>query len=468
MHPLEFQLQNPYFNVAAIHDANMFFGRTHLLKRIYSAITNRESVSLVGPRKIGKSSILGCMCLPEIQKRLDYNLGHYLFVLRDMNEYYQKTQDDFFQELNDQLMKQSQGRLIIQPSIRKGADQFSHILDQLWRQGIYSVLLMDAFDNITRNKEFDPDFFSFLRALATRGYISYITASTATLYEVSHTNVKDSPFFNIFSLYEIGALTEEEAFELASVPASRIGLPFTSSEIDWILALAGRHPFLIQRVCSKLFEEKLARESLQIELETVKKRAYGDLLPYFEYTWTSLNERNKERLKLEASLQGMHQRNIPELSESLLFRRFVRNRYNIIPFNITFQDVEEALEKFESIRFLGESNLSHLNAVSFQYKKSPSLQSTVEIGLAVRKLLVEALEKMRGPGVRKDSAPEWRSYNILYYRYFQHHMTSEKIAAILAISIRQFFRERNKAIELLLNAIQKIEAKFTVSTDKDE
>ncbi len=84
---MQAKLKNPYFTVSAVRDPDMFFGRAELLKKVYSAITDRHSVSLVGSRRIGKSSLLRCMLSPEIQKRFEYDLKHHIFVFIDLREY---------------------------------------------------------------------------------------------------------------------------------------------------------------------------------------------------------------------------------------------------------------------------------------------------------------------------------------------------------------------------------------------
>ena len=76
----------------------------------------------------------------------------------------------------------------------------------------------------------------------------------------------------------------------------------------------------------------------------------------------------------------------------------------------------------------------------------------------MREVLKKAFERLGGSGVRTDMAPEWKYYNILYYRYFKYHLKNEQIAARLQFtSIRQYYRERNKAIEALLHILVKME-----------
>ena len=98
---------NPYFHMATIRTANMFFGRRNLLRRFYEVIVNHQSVSLVGPRHIGKSSFLWCVGLPEIQQQFPFDLMRYIFVPLDLREYLYKTSDDFFQNVSKEIILQS-------------------------------------------------------------------------------------------------------------------------------------------------------------------------------------------------------------------------------------------------------------------------------------------------------------------------------------------------------------------------
>jgi hypothetical protein len=384
-----------------------------------------------------------------------------------LREYLQKTSDDFFGIVIKHIIAQCRGRVTLTRSGENGADEFSAILDQIKEQDFHLVLVMDAFDNITRNKRFDPEFFSFLRAQATMGKVSFVTASLAPLYEVCHHAIADSPFFNIFATYELGPLTAEEARELVAVPAQQAGISFTPSEIDWALTLAGQHPFFIQRVCHFLFEEKSLHPTFQeADQQRVKNQAYRDLHPHFLAIWERLQESEQEQLKTEARLPGSHQReHLPELSESSLFRRFVRQTCQLRLFRMTQDGLEDILDNLDNAQKLGECDLRHLKLVSLRIKHGTAPLS-IERGMAVREVLKEVFERLCGTGIRRDESPDWQSYNVLYYRYFKHHLKHEQIAARLQVSTRQYYRVRNKAIETFLNTLMEMEA--SCNRDDDE
>lgn len=78
--------------------------------------------------------------------------------------------------------------------------------------------------------------------------------------------------------------------------------------------------------------------------------------------------------------------------------------------------------------------------------------------MVIREVLTEAFERLRGSGYRTDSGPAWKSYNILYYRYFKHHLKNDQIVARMEFtSTRQYFRERKKAIEALYTILLEME-----------
>lgn len=394
-----------------------------------------------------------------MQMRYPFNLGQHIFVHLDLREYLHKTISDFFHEVCKEILLvcQSIPHMTLRSS-GQGQDKFSNLLDKIEEKGYYLVLLLDSFDNIARNIHFGPDFLSFLRAHATMGRVSYVTATVASLYELSHKGIVDSPFFNIFYPFTLGAFTEEEAFELITVPAKQAGMPFTEEEIAWVRRYAGLHPFFIQRVCYALFGEKLQPTNGKADFEKhVRTLAYRDLLPHFSVVWKHITQEERLSLQDEAQQRGDQSRIIPELSESAFFRQFVRNLLQIGLFQMSVDELEDALDNMNDLTKLGETNLRLMKAVASRFDDAIH-PTAAEKGKVIRDVLTEAFERMRGSSARSDTAPDWLHYNILYYRYFRHHLKNNLIADRLGFtSDRQYYRIRNKAIEALRNILLEME-----------
>ena len=243
-------------------------------------------------------------------------------------------------------------------------------------------------------------------------------------------------------------------------------MPFTDAEVEQILRLAGRHPFFIQRACHLLFEEKYTHNSSEVDRGRVNELVYTDLLPHFDATWQLLTAQQQELLKNEAQRTTNQQRKLPECSESSLFCKFLRNKYNAWNLHLTVEELEKVLGKIDDLHALGESELRYLNIVSKRLPQDSS-PSTLERGLAIRQVLNEAFERLRGSEIRRDSALDWRLYNLLYYRCFKYHLPHQQIAARLAFSsARQYFRDRGKAIKALLDTL--LEMEVSISQDGDE
>lgn len=455
---------NPYFAKAKMYDPQMFFGRAYLLKIVYEIVFNRQCASIIGPRGIGKTSFLWYASLPEVQAQFPFDLGHHIFVFLDLRTFLRKTDEDFFHQVSAEMKKAGGKRGLKLYSYGNGEDEFSSILDQIAEQGFFPVLLLDAFDKVTLNEHFDWMFFEFLRSLASSGLVSYVTASLAPLSEICHSGVAGSPFFNIFYEYPLQAFAPEEARGLISEPALRSSVVFSSNEIERILKWAGRHPFFLQRVCYLFWEEK--RNTGLIQVKQLRDRVYKELSPTFEEIWKSLPEPQQKVLQDEARQKERQQRQFPELSESSIFRLFIRTLCRTGFFDLTTDELEAALKHLDDFAVLGETNLRLMKLVALRLKDQQT-PTVAEKGMAIRGVLNEALQHLQGLGRQSDGAADWRYYNILYYRFFKYRFKNEQIAARLGISVRQYYRERDEAIEALCQCLIEMELAADVSEDDE-
>lgn len=443
---------NPYFSKTMIRKPEMFFGRRELLGHVYETVAHCQSASIVGPRGIGKSSFLWYASLPEVQGQFPFDLSRHFFVFLDLREYLRKTCEDFFHKVSREIIAEGKKWSLALHSDSKGEDEFSSILDQVEEHGFFPVLLLDAFDKVTLNEHFDPAFFEFLRALASSGLVSYVTASIAPLSEICHSGIAGSPFFNIFYTYQMGTLSSEEARALITTPMQQRGMSFSNTEVAVVLKLSGRHPFFIQQVCHLLFKEKAQHDYAEIDKSHLKKLAFKELCTVFKDTWEKMSETDRRRLLDELLRRENQQRILPELSESELFMQFVRKTYQGDQFQLCYEDVEEALDKIRDVSALGDTNLYRMKIIS-QRLENKAMPSTTEKGLVIREVLSEAFERLRANGTRSDTAPEWLFYNILHYRHFRHHLKNDAIASRLGFSTRQYYRQHEKAVEALVNVL---------------
>ncbi|MBM4459904.1 MAG: hypothetical protein FJ011_19435 [Chloroflexi bacterium] len=227
---------NPYVERGMIRNPLQFFGRGRELDEIFGRLATMGSVSVVGERRIGKSSLLY-----HIAQLGDERLGagytcYYLDLQRVLST------AEFYQRACEALAAEGDTHLDFERAIA----------------GKKVVLCLDEFEQVAGNRAFGPDFFGVLRSLAQTGELALVTATQRTLPELYRAGeIPTSPFFNIFTLLRLGSLAEAEARQLVAQPAERVGRAFSDDEVNFILNLAGTYPYRLNVACGLLYEAKL-------------------------------------------------------------------------------------------------------------------------------------------------------------------------------------------------------------------
>ena len=276
--------------------ADDFFGRRHELKRIFSRLnaTPPGSVSIVGDRKIGKSSLLNHVYMkPQRQRYLELP-EKMVMVFLDFQEEKNMTIESFVRALLGITGYELRGRLDVS-DCSLDLDGIKTMVQRLDGAGFRLAVLLDEFDAVTTNRNFDLEFFSFLRFLANHYNVAYLTSSARDLQALCHTKaISDSPFFNIFSTIRLTVLQRPEAEELIRVPSERMGRPL-APHADDILALSGLFPFFIQMACAHAFEYLEENPgAARPDFEQIERRFYAEAKLHYRYIWESFDphERN--------------------------------------------------------------------------------------------------------------------------------------------------------------------------------
>lgn len=282
--------QNPYLNRTMIRDRRFFFGRKKEIATIYSRLgaARPQSVSIVGERRIGKSSLL--YHINEQGNRLSYlkDSSSYIFIFMDFQEKRRVSVQEFFVSLFDALKAEAGDKIGSLP--KPGYDGFKEVCEKLDREKMNLVLLFDEFESITKNKNFKPEFFAFLRSLANNYNVAYVTSSVKNLQELCHNReISDSPFFNIFSNLNLTSFTETEARQFVSEPSKNAGHPL-EEHFDIVVELAGYFPFYMAIVCSILFDFDFEQaDSQKTVLENVQELFLDEAGMHFQFILNSLN-----------------------------------------------------------------------------------------------------------------------------------------------------------------------------------
>ena len=430
---------NPYTHRHTVREPDMFFGRTDVLNRLYALLANGQSVSVVGDRRLGKSSLLYCAKLPEVQERIPgYDFSNHLFVYVDLQGSRYREPSALLDHLLRQASRQSGGRFS-KPKLPISPDVFEDAIFRLNQQGITVVFLLDEFDCIARNDRLNMAFFSFLRYMATNYGLSLVVVSHQRLGALCHADIVDSPFFNIFAVITLGVLKENAARDLILIPSQRAGRSL-APYADWALELAGTHPFFLQILCFYLIEGY--RRGGPMDLGWVKDRFYQEAADHFAYAWEHADDATRQQM------QRSHY-----LTAGSAFRDFVRSKATNAPSpGVRAADVEAALEHLWSTVWLAQSPLAALQPVQRHLAHTDLPHITPNQGKALHQVLLIAIEHLQQGRAADKTDKRWRGWYILHHKYVERE-SNRQIYMQLSLSERTFYRERNEAIRALATVL---------------
>jgi len=312
-------LENPYYNRKAIGRKEDFYGRSDAIKQIYNLLKKNQSCCLIGPRKIGKTSLL--FHLARSTTMQEYNLpasGFYFIRINferlgivPIDEFFFKMAQTAIKEIANHLIEEDVRRLIemdFDRSFYGLIDVIEHIhqLELIRREEKPNlVYVFDEFDLACQNEYFNPGFYGQLRSLTEPDTnVTFLISTKKPLIELPFSReTRSSPFFNFFIPFSIGLFSKEETLELIIKPSSMAGLSL-KDEADFILDLAKRHPFYTQVLCWHIFELKSKKKTItQDDLQQAAKGFLQEISQQLKYYWKDLSE--EERIALEKTLKEL-------------------------------------------------------------------------------------------------------------------------------------------------------------------
>ena len=289
--------ENPYLSRVMIEHTSRFHGRRRELARILSrrGSSRPQSVSIVGERRIGKSSLLNALTWRKTQEQFLSDPDALTFVYIDFQQLPLIELVDFFDFLIGRI-----AAAVPELEVAENNNpyrSYQSVLDKLREKDTGLVLLFDEFDSVTSNSAFGPDFYSFLRSCANNYPIAYVTSSKMDLQQLCHSAaISDSPFFNIFSNLYLRGFTREEALDLIASPSQRSGVPLAAFSEN-ILKLGGQFPFYLQIACSVYFEWAAETRGTSPPIAELEDQFLEEAATHFSYFWEHCTSEKKETLR---------------------------------------------------------------------------------------------------------------------------------------------------------------------------
>jgi hypothetical protein len=297
---------NPFTYGGPITNQTRFIGRVSEVDQILTRLGNTEgeSTSVVGERRIGKTSLLKHLTHASVRAPYGLDSNAYTFVYTDLQLLSgSSTPDRLWRRLlritADNCQSTTVARLLSHLPTDDPIDAFmlDDVFETVDRLDHHIVLLLDEFDCVTRNPHFGPDFFTGLRGLAINHCLSLVTSSQRHLIELCHSpEVRSSPFFNIFATVHLRPLSDGDAVALIQSGLTDTGVAFDDSEMNLALNLSGGHPFLLQLACHLLYRAHNDPTASNDRLTPVRDRFIAEAANHFAIYWHTSDD--SERIVL--------------------------------------------------------------------------------------------------------------------------------------------------------------------------
>jgi len=279
--------------------SSTFFGRAREIKRIISRISSGgQSVAITGEERMGKSSLLRRLADPAYRDELYGELApRLLFQYIDAQTFTDTfTPAQFWQlvltPLSERLPTIASPALTAAYETCKtegfGVFVLDRLLAQLQAGGWRMVLLLDEFDNLLNLPMLHKsEFYGGLRSLSMRNEsLTLVTASRQPLEALNSATQEysrlGSPYFNFMYPLALGALSDTDARALLA----RGDEHFTKADKDYLLYIAGGHPFLLKTAACALWEiYEDGEKERQLRWETTARDLLDACRPVLLDTW---------------------------------------------------------------------------------------------------------------------------------------------------------------------------------------
>ena len=293
--------QNPFYHRTPIQNINYFCNRQAETKEILSLLANGQSVSIVGPRRIGKTSLLFHLKTPEVLATYNLSPDQYCLIYVDCAQWGHLQPHEIFTQLAaeiDQALRRGSPEAVSSDTMTFSA--FRQTIKRIINQGVKLVFLLDEFDGLSKNAHLSNEFFSALRSLSMHFGVVYITSSVKSLADLAQANDLTSPFFNFFYQIRLGLFSFSEAKALLKRLVALEEADFTTPVVDALLEMAGPHPFLLQIAGYYAFQLKEEREIRlnDADLAQVGNQFNLQAEPHWHYYWHRLSEHQQKQLAL--------------------------------------------------------------------------------------------------------------------------------------------------------------------------
>ncbi|MBD1885755.1 AAA-like domain-containing protein [Microcoleus vaginatus] len=275
----------PFSAPSMLKKRDCFVGRKDELKFIQSQMTGPQptSVNIVGPHKIGKSSLLWRF-YQICRNHRQYASSRYAVIYLSFQDGECQTENTFYQRVAEELRKapviQAKRSLVTAFSASNWErSTFAKAIRLCEAEKILPVLCIDKFEALFQDsyrEKFDEGFYDNLHSLINNSALMLVLASLETLDSYRTKYKLTSSFFNVGSVWPLEKFSEAEAQKLVELPKGTIpGAIPALTETNQRLALewGKQHPVLLQLAGRYLWEAQQRRKNVNWAKQNFQNQA---------------------------------------------------------------------------------------------------------------------------------------------------------------------------------------------------
>jgi hypothetical protein len=261
-----------------------FHNRKEEIERILGFIKGMQCFSIVGERRIGKTSVLEHVLSKGFLMEHGLDLNDHIIVRFSMAELHKITKERFV----GKIVKKMEQYVQIETTSADIFENLMALVDELTLNNRRIIIALDEFELSIHI--LDDNFLFWLRNILQKPNIMAITASRTTIRALSD-DKPASPLYNIFMNITLGLFSEEETEKMITEIFQKGDKKLNKDEISFLSDLSGGNPYFIQLIGYYYYEERKKDE--EVSQEEFKNEVLNQLKDIFENFWDHLNEEEK-------------------------------------------------------------------------------------------------------------------------------------------------------------------------------
>lgn len=351
---------NPFINKGRIITGNEFIGRLSGLKNIQKNVTNLSipiNLAIIGYPRVGKSSLA-----KQSLFFLDHEQNHKIFIWIDFSSF--SNRDTFFKglvrysyrELGKKKLNTTEIDLIADEILKNNKDwddlkfDVENYFEEVRYQSIYTVFILDEFDEARKKFENNTEAFRELRHLAydaSKFGIALVTTSRRSIREIEIQSKVSSTLDGLFSAKEYLGMYDLEEIQEYYKLLYNAGINLNENQKEIIHFYCGNHPYLLALFGFEIVE--LFKENAVIDIYSIYKKIQLQVFNYYEQLIDLLKE-DKTYSKLIQILFGPKINvRLSDIDELLIYGIIVKDTEEYVAFSKHFQGYLNVIHREEKI-----------------------------------------------------------------------------------------------------------------------